>query len=172
MNGWHAVLADILVIVFFCGFALVLLDNWRKRRRYRDLAGSIIFALMSAVVIAEFLSCAATIRHFRTLDAKEVAEIDVGSRAITGPDELQTLVSGLNDCHWFLPERRRNFTLGLTVFQLRLKSGHSYSFFVGNEYGKQAILVFADPGKGIKWQRGYAGSQRLLGAMREVGVAF
>ena len=95
----------------------------------------------------------------------EVAEIDIGGQTITDRSKIQPLVEGLNDCHWFFPTHgagadRRDFWL-------RLKSGSSYGFFVANEYGKQAILVFTEPGRGIKPSHGYAASPRLLGAMRD-----
>lgn len=168
MNGRQAILLCVVAVVGFSSFAFVLLRDWKRDRRVLSLAGGVLFALAATHLTAEFLSCARMISLLRELHVDEVVEIDIGGRTITDRGSVQPLVEGLNDCHWFFPTHGAGAER--MDFWLRLRSGRSYGFFVANEYGKQAILIFTEPGKGLKASRGYAGSARLLRAMRELGI--
>jgi len=172
MNGTPAVITNVGLIAICSCFSFVLFHDWKKEQLHRYLVGWLVFGMASIFLAWTFLSCAVMIRNLKRLDATNVSEIQVAGRAIADPHELRKLTAGLNECHWFLPTRSRTFALGRTALEIRLKSGQSYRFFVANDYGKQAILIFTEPGKGVKLSRGYAGSQHLLDAMKELDPQF
>jgi len=170
MNGTAAVIANMALIATFSCLAFVVFQDWKNERLRRNLVGWLALASVSVFLVWSFLSCAVMIRNLNRLDVTSVSEIDVGGQAIRDTGGLQQLVGGLNDCHWFLP--MRGVGVGRTPFEVRLKSGKSYSFFVTNDYGRQAILVFTKTGKGLNGSRGYAASPRLLAAMKGLAPSF
>jgi hypothetical protein len=171
MTGLSSFLLELAFPAFLAIMVIAAVVEAVRTRRAGNAVVVILLAGFAALIGSRFYHQGASRRFLQTLRAGDVAQVRVGNRSISQPEQVAAVVEALNHSEQYSANHGGWGRSQWLVVEL--KSGQQRAFTVAKyEREKGAIVGFSRSSPFGRWHDGYALSRTLAETLEGMGVRF